>query len=228
VRPAARAVRDAVDASRAWYPSGVRLLSCSVALATLASCTLITKLDDLSVSRAAPGPTASGDGGGLPDGDATTNDGASTAASTFIAVVGGLKADDQQASDVYVARVTDDGSLSTWVQAPPLPYKRGRGGVAIGPAGIVVCGGDTPAGITSSCAMGRVDGQSAIIGWSDMPGLPFENFRHGAVVSGDRAFVIGGFRNTASLVDVYRSTRRGVSTRSAAKTKSRLRSQRSK
>jgi hypothetical protein len=166
----------------------------------LASCTLLTNTDDLSMSR-----PASADGGaneGSPD--ATTPDGASANGPTFIAVVGGVTAEGIS-SDALVARVGDDGDLSTWTPAPSLPFKRQRADIGFGQAGIVVCGGDTPTGVAAACTLGRVDAHGTILGWSDLPSLPIERFRHGTIVFGERVFVIGGFRSSTALADVLTS-----------------------
>ena len=175
----------------------------------LAACTLLNATDDLASGPRTVTlvPPAAGSDAASPD--ASTREGGTPAEvepATYIAVVGGEA--QGVTSDVYIARVDTDGALSMWSRSPALPFKRSRGGIAFGPAGLLVCGGDGPDGPLKTCSLARREGDR-LSSWSDAPALPLEVFRHGCVFAGDRGFVVGGLRG-GPVADV-------LSTRTAAR-----------
>lgn len=180
------------------------VLAVAAALVAFAACTVF----DGATLR----PAASSDAGddaelfdvtasdGAPDVDAPLDAGRPT----YIVVIGGDDADDNDSSNVYVTLVGEDGTLGPWQNAASLPQGRRRGAAAVvGGRHIVVPGGFiTGVGGSASTIVGRFE-QGTIAAWVPGPDLPAGRSRQAAFAMGDRVFVVGGFLQLMPVSTVW-------------------------
>ncbi|HEY8079754.1 MAG TPA: hypothetical protein VIF62_36740 [Labilithrix sp.] len=140
-------------------------------------------------------PDASSDGGqdAPPPPPPSPVDGGSDAGlSTYIVVIGGIHAGQTYATDVWIARVADDGSLGAWTARPSLLESRERMGAAVVDGLLVVACGDTDGGfLRASPEVSTVPPSTWTVG-TTIAQLPNGVYRNGLLGHAGRVHLLGG------------------------------------
>ncbi len=192
----------------------------AVAVAATGGCTLTTSFDGLSggpvdTVDGAPGVPISSEAG--PDGgpDATVPDGAvgtdampdeAGANVGRLYVFGGVGNVGGAVATVLVADIHADGSLGAWVGTASLPEARSYAEAVAGQGFLAVVGGSGPSGYSTSALIAKTT-STGLGDWSALGQFAIPRIRHGATITNDRLYVIGGTDvSDAAIVDVQFAT----------------------
>lgn len=106
-------------------------------------------------------------------------------------------------SDVWRARVLDDGSLGDWEPAGPLPAPRGGHAVVVTDRSVVLTGGQfSNRANTATTLVAALDSSGRLGPWRDGVALPGPRFHHSSATAGGWIYVTGGLEGRTSVAQV--------------------------
>jgi hypothetical protein len=106
-------------------------------------------------------------------------------------------------SDVWRARLWDDGTLGDWEPATPLPAPRGGHAVVVTDRSVVLIGGQfSNRANTSTTLWASVDSVGRLGAWREGVALPGPRFHHAAVTANGWVYVTGGLEGRTSVAGV--------------------------
>lgn len=107
-------------------------------------------------------------------------------------------------SDVWRARLLDDGALGDWEPAGPLPGPRGGHSVAVTERTVVLTGGQLPDRTHTPATLVAAIGPHGRLGpWAPAAPLPAGRFHHASVAHNGWVYVIGGLEPRTSVANVH-------------------------
>lgn len=127
----------------------------------------------------------------------------------WIFAIGGIPEGAVGTSTVWRAQVMDDGRLSSWVAARPLPEGRTHHASFVHDRSIFVVNGLDGSGNAFLSAsyfdylVATVDENGDLSPWTKVD-LPFAMSTHSATLLDDRVILVGGFDEDVNIVDVVR------------------------
>ena len=107
-------------------------------------------------------------------------------------------------SDVWRARLLDDGSMGDWEPAAPLPGPRAGHSVAVTERTVVLTGGQLTDRTNTPTTLVATIGPAGRLGpWSPGPPLPAGRFHHSSVTHKGWVYVTGGLEPRTSVASVH-------------------------
>ncbi len=107
-------------------------------------------------------------------------------------------------SDVWHARLLDDGALGDWQPANPLPGPRGGHSVAVTDRTVVLTGGQlTDRTNTPGTLVAAIGTEGRLGPWSPGPPLPAGRFHHSSAAHNGWIYVTGGLEPRPSVANVH-------------------------
>lgn len=107
-------------------------------------------------------------------------------------------------SDVWRARLLDDGGLGDWEPVAPLPVPRGGHSVAVTERTVVLAGGQlTNRSNTASTLVATIGPEGRLGPWVESTPLPAGRFHHSSVAHNGWIYVTGGLEPRTSVANVH-------------------------
>ncbi|MBK9233376.1 MAG: hypothetical protein IPO15_21665 [Anaerolineae bacterium] len=137
----------------------------------------------------------------------TLDSSAAVTSAGWIYVLGGRNAQEQPVATVRRAQTNPDGSISTWLTSGSLPQAVFGHTAALFNGRIYVVGGYSQSGYRADVFVTTIHSDGSLGAWSAATSLPSgqERATHTTVAANGFLYVIGGYRNTAILGNVWRA-----------------------
>lgn len=108
-------------------------------------------------------------------------------------VLGGVNSEREPISDVYIGRLQNDATITSWRDGTPLPQPLHSVGAVIFRSNIYISGGSTTDNEpVATVYRAEIDDDGNIGEWQDLPSLPSVTTYHGFVSFGGYLYSVGG------------------------------------
>ncbi len=118
-------------------------------------------------------------------------------------LLGGIDANADIQSTVYMSRIQNDGTLETWSETTPMTRPLGQHAASIVHGRIFVTGGTTGAAPTDEVLFAPILSDRSLGSWEVAPSLPAPLYQHSSVAADGALYVSGGANNTGWQSAVY-------------------------
>jgi len=137
----------------------------------------------------------------------TLDSGAAVTSADWIYVLGGRNAQEEPVATVRRAQINPDGSIRAWLTSGSLPLAVFGHTAVLFNGRIYVVGGYNQNGYRADVFVSKINSDGSLGGWSATTPLPSEQGRatHAIIAANGFLYVIGGYRNTTIMGNIWRA-----------------------